>query len=84
MYRSAGATEPGKARDPEELGIAQRVPFALLVQHAVLREAASGRFYLDEPSWGALRRTRRRVALIILVALAVVFVSGALVFVRRV
>jgi hypothetical protein len=45
-----------------------------------LREASTGLFYLDEPSWQALRALRRRVALIgllIVLFAAVVFALRA-------
>jgi hypothetical protein len=84
IFRGAGAIDPARARDPGELGVDRRVPFRLLVEHAVLREAEGGRFYLDERSWEALRGTRRRVALIVLVALGVVLLmSGYLVAYRQ-
>jgi hypothetical protein len=41
------------------------VAFHRLARRAVLRDAGGGRYYLDEPSWRALRGTRRRVALAI-------------------
>ena len=48
----------------------------LLRRRAVLREAGPGRFYLDELSWEALRRMRRRMALLIgLLVLAVALVQ---------
>ncbi|HEY4130184.1 MAG TPA: hypothetical protein VGM50_06180 [Gemmatimonadaceae bacterium] len=79
-FRGVGATDPARAREPGELGVDRRVPFRLLVKHAVLREAENGRFYLDERSWEALRSMRHRIALIVLIALAVVFIALAVVF----
>lgn len=80
IFRGAGATDPRTARDPGELGVERRVPFRLLVNHAVLRETEDGRFYLDEPSWEALRYTRHRMALVValiaLVLLVAVLIGG--------
>jgi hypothetical protein len=76
LYRSAGATDAQSARAPDELGVARRVPFNLLVKHAVLREANEGRYYLDELSWQALRRIRRRVAIAVFVLCLLLFLVG--------
>jgi hypothetical protein len=73
-YRGAGATRPDAARSPGELGIDQRMVHQRLVRRAVLRESGDGRYYLDEPSWEALRGIRHRLALVILVILVVVFI----------
>jgi hypothetical protein len=43
-----------------------------LRDRAVIREAAPGTYYLDEEVWTAVRRTRRRVATVFLVILALV------------
>jgi len=64
-FRQAGATSPGAAVSPDALGVHQRVAFRKLKAGAALREAGPGRFYLDEPSWEAMRSFRRRVALVI-------------------
>jgi hypothetical protein len=45
----------------------------------VLREAGPGLFYLDEPSWEALRRFRRRVVVI----LAALVIAAALLALAR-
>jgi hypothetical protein len=83
-YRGAGAVSPGRARQPEELGLDRRLVFDRLVRRAVLREANDGRYYLDEPSWEALRSTRRRAvmifAIVALVVVAALVASGAVNF----
>ncbi|MDE3052893.1 MAG: hypothetical protein KGL38_07260 [Gemmatimonadota bacterium] len=66
-FRGAGATTPGAAKSPDELGVATRLAWERLVQRAVIREAAPGRYYLDEPSWEAQRALRRRMILVMLV-----------------
>jgi hypothetical protein len=76
-YRGVNATSPERAREPGEIGLEQDMIFKGLVRRAVLRDAGGGRYYLDEPSWQALRRTRHRLALVIL---AIVLLLGALVF----
>ena len=73
--RAVGAVNREQARTLEELGIAPGVVLRRLRERAVIREAARGHFYLDEESWAAVRRSRRRaihvlwvVALVILLA----------------
>jgi len=64
-FRRAGATSPGAAVNPDTLGVHRRIAFRKLKAGAALREAGPGLFYLDEPSWEAMRSFRRRVALVI-------------------
>jgi hypothetical protein len=52
------------------------VPFRLLVRRAVLREVGNGRYYLDEPTWTALRSMRHRVVAVVLALLVIVFLAG--------
>jgi hypothetical protein len=74
-FRRAGATTPSSAVTPAAIGVSQRLVFGKLRQHAVLREATPGAFYLDEPSWHALQAVRRRITL---VALVIVLVAAVL------
>jgi hypothetical protein len=73
IYQEAGATAPTKARAPSDLGVHHRVAFNILVRRAVLREVGPDCYYLDEPSWNALRSMRRRVASAVALVLLVVF-----------
>lgn len=73
----AGATSPSRAVLPSDVavdidGLGER----RLVNRAVLREAEGGRYYLDAPSWEALRNQRRRMSFMIILAIAI----AALVF----
>jgi len=79
-FRGAGATSPITARSPEELGIDRRLAFQRLVTRAVLREAGEGRFYLDEPSWHALRGIRRRLVIVVLIVLFAAILIGVISF----
>lgn len=79
--RMAGAVNPQQARALEELGIARGVILRRLRERAVIREAGQDRFYLDEPSWEAVRRGRRRaISIIGVIALVLLF---AVLFGRR-
>ncbi|MFI5236147.1 MAG: hypothetical protein ACHQXA_10585 [Gemmatimonadales bacterium] len=66
VFRQAGVTSVATARSSEMLGLQERVAWRLLIDHAVIRPGAPGTWYLDEPSWEAFRRMRRRMALVIL------------------
>ena len=70
-FRQAGATSAASAVTPAALGVSERLAFSALRRRAVLREVAPGHFFLDEPSWEALgRMRRRRLMLVALLALA--------------
>jgi hypothetical protein len=77
-FRGAGATRPEAATTPDSLGVSQRLAFTILVRDAVLRETRPGFYYLDEPSWNAKRGIRRRIALFMLVVLALILSGLAL------
>ena len=79
--RTAGAVTPEQARTLEELGISRGVILRRLRERAVIRQASGDRFYLDEPSWEAVRRGRRRAIHVLgVIGLVVLF---ALLFARR-
>jgi len=51
-FLRARATSPERAVAPEDLGVdLGGVGGRRLLRHAALREAAPGRYYLDEPTW---------------------------------
>ncbi len=83
-YRGAGAVTPDRAMSPDQLDVPRRMAFERLVQRAVLRDTGNGRYYLDEPSWEALRGIRRRMALVIVIlvvgATVVLLASGVVTF----
>lgn len=72
LFRDVGATSPGAARSLNEIGVEQAWPLARLRRRAIIREAAPGRYYLDEEVWTAMRGIRRRMAAVILALIAVV------------
>lgn len=63
-FRDRGATTAARAVTPAALGVEIGMIWRRLEERAVIRQAESGRFYLDEPSWGALRATRQRLMLV--------------------
>jgi hypothetical protein len=74
-YRGAGATNPERAVQPEDIGVDRRLVFDRLVRRAVLREAGDGRYYLDEPSWEAIAYVRRRLAIVIIMIVVAVLIT---------
>jgi len=67
-FQRARATSPESAVVPEDIGVdLAGVGGRRLLRPAVLRSAPSGLYYLDEPTWVALRSTRRRMVFVVLV-----------------
>jgi hypothetical protein len=82
-FTAAGATSPERARPMDSLGVeSDGMALRRLQGHAVIREAEAGRYYLDLPSWQALRRMRRRLVLVLLLAVILTF-AAALMASRR-
>ena len=78
-FRSAGATGPSGARTLDELQLGDSRTVRRLRRRAVLREAAPERYWLDAPSWEALRATRRRMVFVILGAVLLVLITALIV-----
>ncbi len=71
-FTRAGATTPAAAQSLHAIGIAEEPAVRRLRDHAVLREAAPGMYYVDLEKWRAVRRTRLRIVLgLAIVAFAV-------------
>jgi hypothetical protein len=71
-FELAGATSTATARTPDEVGVdTASVGWRRLTNRAVVREAApgSGRYYLDREVWKAVRRTRMRLVVVLVVIL---------------
>jgi len=76
-FRRAGATSAAKPATLAALSLHEGVGTRRLIARAVLRPAGPGSFYLDEPSWEALRAMRRRMAVVMCV-IALIAVIGVL------
>jgi hypothetical protein len=74
-FRTAGATSPDKAQSYQAIGLGDSLAIKRLRSRAVIREAAPGRFYLDEEVWAAVRRTRRRMATVFISVLALLLLG---------
>jgi hypothetical protein len=81
-FRSVGAVSADTARTLAQLGVDQHIAWRRLVDLAVLRSTPGGAWYLDEPSFQAINRVRRRLAvaftlLVVIVGLTA-FLAGTL------
>lgn len=74
-FRTAGALSPSSAQSYTALGLGESIALKRLRNRAVIREAAPGVYYLDEEVWAAVRRTRRRIATIVLLVLVLVLLG---------
>ncbi len=63
-FRQHGALSSATAKTANELGVDQRLAWAILRRREIIREATPGIYYLDEPAWTAHRAAQRRVALV--------------------
>jgi hypothetical protein len=77
-FRAAGATSRETAQSYTAIGLGESLGLKRLRDRAVIREAAPGTYYLDEEVWTAVRRTRRRIATVFLLILAL-FLLGVVV-----
>ena len=76
-FRAAGATSPATAQSYTAIGLGDSLAIKRLNNRAVIREAAPGLFYLDEEVWAAVRRTRQRIATV-LISVMLLFLAGIL------
>jgi hypothetical protein len=72
LFRDAGATTPATAKSLDDVGVMQAWPLSRLRRRAVVREAAPGKYYVDEEVWQAMRGLRQRLVLAVLAIFAVV------------
>lgn len=71
-FERAGATSPERAQTPDEIGVEMHgFGWRRVIDQAIVREAAPGRYYLDVPSWHAARRMRvQRLVILLIVMVA--------------
>jgi hypothetical protein len=74
-FQRAGAVAAHRAIRPADIGVEDDgVIWRRLRERAIIREASPGLYYLDVEGWQAQRRTRRRLAFVMLI-----IISGALI-----
>jgi hypothetical protein len=81
-FRAAGAISPSTAQSYVGMGFGETRALKRLHDSAVIRETSPGLFYLDEEVWIAVRRNRRRRAVMILSVLALLFLGLAVGFLK--
>jgi hypothetical protein len=74
-FRAANATAPERAQSYTAIGLGDSLAIKRLRNRAVIREAAPGRYYLDEEVWAAVRRTRARMATVVISVLLLLLVG---------
>lgn len=77
-FVARGATARERARTLEELGLSSGIILHRLENRAVVRHAEANHYYVDEESWAAVRRSRRRAvsvggAVVLALLLALLF-----------
>jgi len=77
-FRAAGAVSPASAQSYNAIGLGESSALRRLHDRAVIRETAPGLWYLDEEVWTAVQRTRRRVAVVMLVLVVLIFAGVAM------
>jgi hypothetical protein len=77
-FRAAGALSPSTAQSYTADGFGHSRALKRLHNRAVIREAAPGTYYLDEEVWAAVRRTRQRIALVLIPILILLMIGLAL------
>ena len=70
----AGATMPLNAKSLADIGLGESFAVRRLMRRAVIRESQPGLFYFDEEVYLSVRSMRRRMALVLLVAMLILFV----------
>ena len=77
-FRRAGAVTTSTARPLGAVDVDESIAFRKLQRKAVIRPGTQpGTFYVDEPSWQAMQRTRRTVV-IAAIALAIAGIAAGL------
>ena len=79
-FELAGATSAATARSPDELAVdMDGLGWRRLRNRAVIRETApgSGRYYFDREVWQAVRRTRMRLVVVLILVLLGIWIYVA-------
>ncbi|MDP9206844.1 MAG: hypothetical protein M3P12_15575 [Gemmatimonadota bacterium] len=77
-FRAASALSPSTAQSYTAIGLGHSLALKRLCNRAVIREAAPDVYYLDEEVWAAVRRTRKRIATVLIAVLLLLFLGTLL------
>jgi hypothetical protein len=72
-FRAAGALSPSTAQSYTAIGLGDSLALKRLHSRAIIREASPGLYYLDEEVLTAVRRVRRRIAVVLLMVVLTLF-----------
>ena len=81
-FLRAGATMPVNAMSLADIGLGESMAVKRLMRRSIIREASPGLFYFDEEVYLSVRAMRRRMALVMLLAAALVFMFVSFVKMR--
>ncbi len=82
-FLRAGATTPINAMSLADIGIGESMAVKRMMRRSVIREPTPGLFYFDEEIYVSVRGMRRRMALVMLVAVLLVFLVMTFVMTSR-
>jgi hypothetical protein len=75
-FHDARALDPQGAKPLADIGLEESRALNRLKRNEVVRESSPGCFYFDEEVWQAVRATRRRMMIMILVAIGLTALVG--------
>jgi hypothetical protein len=73
-FHRAGALQPLDARSLADVGLEENHIVRRMMKRAVIRESEPGMFYFDEEVWQSVRSMRRRMAIVLLVAMVLLLI----------
>jgi hypothetical protein len=74
-FRNHGAVDAAHAMTAVALGVEERLAWVVLRNRAIIRDGGPGTYYLDELSWEAAGRRRKRVLVVVIAAVAVALIA---------
>ena len=74
-FRATGAISPSTAQSYTAMGLGETLAVKRLYDRAVIREGSPGKYYLDEVVWTAVRRTRWRIAFVMIGIIAILLLG---------
>jgi hypothetical protein len=77
-FRAAGAVSTSTAQSYTAVGLGHSRALKRLHDRAVIRQTVPGLYYLDEEVWVAVQRTRRRIAIAMLLIVVLLLAGTAL------
>jgi hypothetical protein len=73
-FHRAGALQPLDARSLADVGLEENHTVRRMIKRAVIHESEPGLFYFDEDVWQSVRARRRRMAIVLLIAMVLLLI----------